>query len=1027
MKKLLCILLCMGMLLSLLTGCGGGDKTDPTETTKHSHTFATEWSSDATSHWYQATCEHSTLQANFGEHLDENLDGICDVCSYEDASCQHTFAEAWTSDAQYHWHNATCTHIGAVSEKAEHADENNDGACDVCGYMGEHTHTYEETWTCDDSQHWLKANCGHDVVDQKADHLDATNDGICDVCGWFDESHTHTFSEEWKTDVTYHWHAATCEHLGAVSEKGQHADADENGYCDVCEYLMCTHSDLDLDGECDTCGWVDPEHTHEFGSEIGADVNGHWYIATCHPGATSGLEAHKDENNDGVCDVCAFQICGHSYAATWTTNDTHHWHAILCTCSIERKDYAEHVDNDGDGGCDVCMFGLPVEAVYEVVVNEQPFTLVEDKMISFVPVVINFPQAGKYIITPSNEEVRVWLTDGSDAQSDDAFYNAGSSLTLEVEAAGEMTLWFRYFDFGYEVGKEVQFTYSVIRMDDLVIDTMQGKVELPANTLYTVKFVAKQLGTYKLITSVDGLVIGLSEATMEYYKGHVELNITEIGEEFTFYIRYDDPAVHSFIFDWSLEEPFCLSVGEGSYAVDVAPERVDYKIEFTAPTDGYFLLKVHNKWLTFAQMGDIYDVPVRLEVMEVLTPYMQAGEVYTVWLQTMYNYPEATNVYDTLTISNVGQKLDYGAVGEAVLHKYLDLTVDMHTIKFSVPETGDYRITVTNSIFYELTVDGNTDTIYDQVTEITLDATKEYQIKCYGNEVAQVIVEPVDYSIMGGTVTPGTEGSRYCFQANKSSYYRITVTGGELGVIASNGNVSWITDAYEVNMDIGNTYSFMVRGEGNVQVQIEAVDYSMELADGENTVYMEPNKHYNVNFKYHTEDKDGNPMLIDMSSNSSIALTWEGNLYVLVNGEEYKQGATIALLNTEVTVLVKSNGGTNVKITVTILDDANLRDSVEGSSNAELVLHQTTLVAVNRDGVGAYAYYTAEVGGTYTLTSYSDLARIYIEHADGSQTQVLVGSSSYSFSLNVGETIKFFVQTADESMASVELELTPGS
>lgn len=1031
MKKILSILLCLVMLLSLLAGCGGGDdKTDPTETTKHKHTYATEWSSDENNHWYQATCEHSTLQANLGEHLDENLDGACDICGYEDQSCQHTYSEEWTSDATHHWHAATCNHMGTVSEKAEHADGDNDGACDTCGYMGDHTHTYEETWTFDATQHWHVSSCGHDVEEGREDHVDATNDGVCDTCGWFDESHTHTFSDEWKTDVTYHWHAATCEHLGAVSGQEQHADGDENGYCDTCEYLMCTHQDFDLDGECDTCGWADPEHSHEFGTETGSDVDGHWYLAICdHPGATSEKEPHVDVNNDGVCDICAFQICGHSYAATWTTNETHHWHAILCTCSIERKDYAEHVDADGDGGCDVCMYGMPVEAVYEVLIDNTSITLVLDKMITYTPFTVNFPQPGKYIITPNRGDldIRVWMTDGSDYGNDTAFYNPGGPLTIEVEEAGEMTFWFRMFSWTYGPEESYNLTYSVVRADDLVMETMQGKVELPANTIYVAKFIAKELGTYKLITSVDGLVIGLTEDSMEYYKGHIELNVTEVGQEFTLYMLYEDESVNSFIFDWQLVEPFCLSVGEGNFAVDVGPTQVDYKIEFTAPTDGYFLLQVHNKWLTFAQMGEIYDTPVRLETMEVLTHYMTAGEVYTIWLQTVYNYPEATNVYDTLTVTNVGEKLSEGFVGAEVLHKYLDLRLDMHTIEFTVPETTNYRITVLNSLWYELTVDGDTSTIYDEVTEMTLDASKRYKIKCYGNDVAQVIIEPVDHSLAGGVVQPGTEGSRYCFQATESSYYRIEVTGGELGIMASNGNITWTTNAYEVELTQGQTYSFLLRGDADVTVKAFPVDYTLDLTNGDNFVTMEPNRYYGVNFLYTYENDKGETLTEEMSQNSSIALTWEGNLTVLVNGEAYKQGGTIALLNTEVKILVKSNGAADVKITVTILDDANIRDQVEGSSNAELILHQTTLVAVNLDGQGAYAFYTAEVGGTYTLTSMSDLAVIYIEHADGSRTQVLVGEGSYSFSLNVGESIKFYVQTRDESMATVELQLTPGN
>lgn len=63
----------------------------------HEHTFATEWSSDATSHWHAATCEHTDVKGNEAEHTKGDwtvktaatatADGVearnCTVCNYE--------------------------------------------------------------------------------------------------------------------------------------------------------------------------------------------------------------------------------------------------------------------------------------------------------------------------------------------------------------------------------------------------------------------------------------------------------------------------------------------------------------------------------------------------------------------------------------------------------------------------------------------------------------------------------------------------------------------------------------------------------------------------------------------------------------------------------------------------------------------------------------------------------------------------------------------------------------------------------
>ena len=47
----------------------------------HSHTFSENWSSNASSHWHEATCNHAEEKSDFGEHVFSN--GICTTCEYE--------------------------------------------------------------------------------------------------------------------------------------------------------------------------------------------------------------------------------------------------------------------------------------------------------------------------------------------------------------------------------------------------------------------------------------------------------------------------------------------------------------------------------------------------------------------------------------------------------------------------------------------------------------------------------------------------------------------------------------------------------------------------------------------------------------------------------------------------------------------------------------------------------------------------------------------------------------------------------
>ena len=101
--------------------------------------------------------------------------------------------------------------------------------------------------------------------------------------------HTHTFSADWSANDEGHWHAATCEHVGEIADKAAHADADEDGECDVCEYDL-------------TCD-------HELSDEIVGIAAGHYHIPDCnHDDLILDLTAHVDANSDNVCDACEYSF-----------------------------------------------------------------------------------------------------------------------------------------------------------------------------------------------------------------------------------------------------------------------------------------------------------------------------------------------------------------------------------------------------------------------------------------------------------------------------------------------------------------------------------------------------------------------------------------------------------------------------------------------------------------------------------------------------------------------------------------------
>ncbi len=149
----------------------------------HEHAYSDAWTSDGEYHWHAATCEHTDQVRDKAAHAYGD-DGVCSVCAYARTDGHaHTYADTWTSDSAYHWHAATCEHTDQVRDKAAHAYGSN-GVCTVCAYVraDDHEHTYSDAWSGDASYHWHAATCGHkDQLRDKAAHT-RNADGICTVC-----------------------------------------------------------------------------------------------------------------------------------------------------------------------------------------------------------------------------------------------------------------------------------------------------------------------------------------------------------------------------------------------------------------------------------------------------------------------------------------------------------------------------------------------------------------------------------------------------------------------------------------------------------------------------------------------------------------------------------------------------------------------------------------------------------------------------------------------------------------------------
>ncbi len=146
MKRNFLVLLCVfAMIATCLASCDKNSECD--------HTFSEKWSSDATSHWHPATCEHGEIKDSLAAHVDADENSICDVCEYDGITHTHTFEEAWQYNDTHHWHLATCSHVDEKGNYDRHSDGDINGVCDYCET---HVHTMNIIGRCSGCGELLK-------------------------------------------------------------------------------------------------------------------------------------------------------------------------------------------------------------------------------------------------------------------------------------------------------------------------------------------------------------------------------------------------------------------------------------------------------------------------------------------------------------------------------------------------------------------------------------------------------------------------------------------------------------------------------------------------------------------------------------------------------------------------------------------------------------------------------------------------------------------------------------------------------
>lgn len=265
------------------SGSGSGDYYYPGISTgsvdNHTHLWSDGWSSDEGSHWHACVAVNGcTARADEEWHVyDDNGERQedCPVCGWHfddehyepsEPDHEHDFSGEIVRYTEYgHYVRCVVDGCGWIEygvHTMDGTDEHGDRVCTTCGYVEDSyclTAGHMVVWTTNggsyshlSSQMGTCIFCGVTMWRAHIWSIEAVNSKVtCIDCGatkYVSVPHEHTYDDWYPSPVEgYHRHICrdadglTCDYEG-VEEDAPCVDANNDGYCDVCEYPVSTGS-----------------------------------------------------------------------------------------------------------------------------------------------------------------------------------------------------------------------------------------------------------------------------------------------------------------------------------------------------------------------------------------------------------------------------------------------------------------------------------------------------------------------------------------------------------------------------------------------------------------------------------------------------------------------------------------------------------------------------------------------------------------------------------------------------------------
>ena len=296
---------------------------------------------------------------------------------------EHTWSTEWTTDADSHWHECTGEGCDEVKDKAAHSDGNSDGKCDTCGY----TMTTE---TPDPGEEATSQEYPFDYAElnQKApDNKDGDHKTTTEItvgkytleAGIYHDGSTYINSQGKSIKVVLggDYNSISLSAVSASSNKEVAITILNAEGVAVFErtVLSKTQQTISADNL--------PAGTYTIQTENSARIYNlkatEYYLPCACENLTQVAEYKAPTCTEAGniaywrCDDCgklysdaegkteiteadiAIPAKGHSPASGWSHDDASHWHACLNGCGTQ-LDKAAHDTNGADGACSVCGY-----------------------------------------------------------------------------------------------------------------------------------------------------------------------------------------------------------------------------------------------------------------------------------------------------------------------------------------------------------------------------------------------------------------------------------------------------------------------------------------------------------------------------------------------------------------------------------------------------------------------------------------------------------------------------------------------